>query len=111
MKSENVPSYKDNYVVTMPQNSPKNTCLHTTNYLQKNAVTPEETAVSELGTWALFFAMRSCEYTHTSGNPFSGERKTKLLRVRKNWFFKKTKELSKTIDNLLELVVQITFKF
>ena len=45
--------------------------------LLQDARTPEQLAIAQLSTGALFFAIRSCEYTHTSGDPFGGDRKTK----------------------------------
>ena len=81
--------------------------------LLQKARTPNEIAISELTSGALFFAMRSCEYTHTSGDPFSGERKTKLLRVRNVRFFNNTEELSRRQIDLSSKasLVQITFEF
>ena len=81
--------------------------------LLKDARTNEETAIAQLTTGALFFAMRSCEYSHTNGDPFGGERKTKLLRIRNIRFFQNTKEISRLHKNLQSIatIVQITFEF
>ena len=81
--------------------------------LLEKARSPEEIAIAELASGALFFAMRSCEYTHTSNDPFSGERKTKLLRVKNVKFFNNTTELSKHQKDLSTkaTTVQITFEF
>ena len=49
--------------------------------LLKEARTNEEIAIAHahLTTGALFFVMQSCEYSHTSRDPFGGDRKPKLL--------------------------------
>ena len=81
--------------------------------LLQEARTPEELAIAQLSTGALFFAMRSCEYTHTSGDPFGGDRKTKLLRVKNIRFFQDTKEISRNHPQLTSIatIVQLTFEF
>ena len=58
-------------------------------YLLKNSITSVDIAIAQLTTGALFFAMRSCEYSHTDGDTFENKkRKTKILRIRNFRFFK-----------------------
>ena len=52
--------------------------------LLQEARTPEELAIAQLSTGALFFAMRSCEYTHTSGDSFRGDRKSKTFKSKEH---------------------------
>ena len=63
-------------------------------------------AISQLATTALFFGMRSCEYTTV---PKPG--KTKLLQLRDIRFFVSTKEVSKTreLQHIVPESVTITF--
>ena len=65
--------------------------------------------IGELTTGALFFGMRSCEYLQVTG-----ERKTKLLRLKNIRFFIQKRELNK-LSNTSSLfqatTVTITFEF
>ena len=75
--------------------------------IYNNRFSPEDEAMGQLITGALFFGMRSCEYSLVKG-----ERKTKLLLIRNIQFFKNKKEIkkTKTSTNLYEArTVSITF--
>ena len=72
-----------------------------------NKFSPEDEALGQLISGALFFGMRSCEYSLVSG-----ERKTKLLLIRNIQFFKNNKKIPKreNNENLYEAnTVSITF--
>jgi len=60
----------------------------------QNSMTPKEMALGELIVDALFFGMRSCEYSIVKG-----ERKTKLLRLRNLKFLQRNKSLFKIKGN------------
>ena len=74
----------------------------------RNRSSKKNVALAELITGALFFGMRSCEYTTTKG-----KRKTKKLHIRDITFFNKRKEIKKTKENLHLLhtatTVSVTF--
>ena len=58
-----------------------------------NHISPLTTAIGELVTAALFFGMRSCEYSSTNGH-----RKTRLLQLENIHFFKGAKEINKVTE-------------
>ena len=74
----------------------------------RNKLSQKNIALSELITGALFFGMRSCEYSTTSG-----KRKTKKLEVKDIYFYLGRKEIKKTKGNLHSLhsatSVSVTF--
>ena len=74
----------------------------------QNKLSQKNIALSELITGALFFGMRSCEYSTTSG-----KRKTKKLEVKDIYFYLGRKEIKKTKENLHSLhsatSVSVTF--
>ena len=83
-------------------------------YLLENSTSQIDIAIAQLTTGALFFAMRSCEYSHTDGDTIDNQkRKTKILRVRNFRFFNDKKQLdiydSTGIQNADSII--ITFEF
>ena len=75
--------------------------------LWRNKATKFDAAIGELVNGALFFAMRSCEYSTVTG-----ERKTKLLTINDIRFFKNRKRMGNSNRNLHTAdTVSITFRF
>ena len=69
--------------------------------------TEEDRAVGQLTVGAFFFAMRSCEYSGVSG-----ERRTKLLRLRNIQFYRGRRRMHHNDRSLLSAdSVSITFEF
>ncbi len=70
------------------------------------SISTADKAMSELFTGAFFFAMRSCEYLKVSGT-----KKTKILCLRNIRFFKGTRLLNHTANNLHTAdTISITFE-
>ena len=63
-------------------------------------------AIGQLTCGALFFGMRSCEYSQVSG-----ERKTKILRLKHIRFYRGNKEIKKSAQMSLEKITKITITF
>ena len=63
-------------------------------------------AIGQLTTGALFFGMRSCEYSRVSG-----ERKTKILQLKHLRFYNNNKEIAKTKDININEITKITITF
>ena len=75
-------------------------------HLYEKGLCPIDTAIGELTTMALFFAMRSCEY---SSVPVPG--KTKLITLQDIDFYAKSKKLHPTHDDIASATsVSITFR-
>lgn len=64
------------------------------------------TAIGQLTTGALFFGMRSCEYSKVTG-----DRKTRLLRLKDIRFFKGRQELHKHANMDLRAATTVTITF
>ena len=87
--------------------------LHVFNHMIKTASDPLQLAIAQLTIGALFFAMRSCKYSHTNGDKNINNCKTKLLKVRNIKFYSKHKELDIFDQGAINSAksVIITFKF
>lgn len=71
------------------------------------ATTEEDKALSRLSIGAYFFAMRSCEYLHVSG-----ERRTRRLQLRNIRFFRGSREIDRSDPDIHTAdAVSITFDF
>jgi hypothetical protein len=82
--------------------------LHRVAKSNKNSISDLDSAVADILALAYFFCMRSCEYLEVQG-----ERRTKLLCVRKIQFFNdRNQDVSKTIAMLHSAVSgTLTFEF
>ena len=74
--------------------------------LIQNKSTPLTTAIGQLAVGALFFGMRSCEYSKVSG-----DRKTKLLTVNDIRFFKGRKEIKKDTSQFYNRATSVSICF
>ena len=63
-------------------------------------------AIGQLATGALFFGMRSCEYSEVTGN-----RKTKLLQLKNIRFFQGRQEIAKSKNMNLNNITCVTITF
>ena len=81
-------------------------------FLRENAKSETEIAVAQLVSGALFFVMRSCEYTNTNTESQNNDRKTKIIQLQKNKFFNDTTLIPHSHPNLgtKASTVQITFE-
>ena len=76
-------------------------------FLASVRLTDEDVAVGQLAIGAFFFAMRSCEYSTTSG-----ERRTKLLRLRNIRFFDGHRQVPHHCPHLAQAdSISITFEY
>ena len=74
--------------------------------LLSNTATPLSTAIGQLATGALFFGMRSCEYTKVVGS-----RKTDTSRVRDIRFFNNRREIIKSASLQQEEITSVSISF
>ena len=82
--------------------------------LLSNSTSPSQLATAQLTVGALFFAMRSCEYSHTDGDTCeNNKRKTKILRLRNIKFYQGNEELDiyNDQDILFASSIIVTFEF
>ena len=63
-------------------------------------------AIGQLTCGALFFGMRSCEYSRVSG-----ERKTKIQQLKHIRFYNQNKEIKKAKDMNLKQITKVTITF
>ena len=63
-------------------------------------------AIGQLTCGALFYGMRSCEYSQVSG-----ERKTKILQLKHIRFYKNNKEIKKSANMSLANITKVTITF
>ena len=63
-------------------------------------------AIGQLTVGALFYGMRSCEYSKVTG-----ERKTEILRIRDLRFFQGRREITKSEDMHIEHITSLTIDF
>ena len=75
--------------------------------LHKSRRHPEDVAAAQLVTGAWFFAMRSCEYSHTPANEV---KRTKLLRLR-NLTFRSQGEITPITSPCITQATTITITF
>ena len=74
--------------------------------LIQNKATTLTTAIGQLAVGALFFGMRSCEYSKVSG-----DRKTKLLTIKDIRFFRGRKEIKKDKTQFYNRATSISICF
>ena len=75
--------------------------------MHNDALTDVDKAISELTIGGFFYAMRSCEYSSTSG-----ERRTKILRIRNIEFRYRNRVIDHSDPNLARAeTVSITFEY
>ena len=71
-----------------------------------NRASTLSTAIGQLAVGALFFGMRSCEYSCVTGN-----RKTKLLQIKDVRFFRGRKEIRKSSSQFYKRADTVTICF
>ena len=71
-----------------------------------NKATNLTTAIGQLTVGALFFGMRSCKYSQVTG-----ERKTKLLRIKDIRFLRGRKEIKKDTSTFYKLATSVSVCF
>ena len=95
-------------------NTRKQCCLPLSvfEHIMEQASSPISSAVANLTCGALFFGMRSCEYSNVCMESLENPRKTKILRVRNICFFNETQEMARDDPNLTKTAttVRITFE-
>ena len=74
--------------------------------LWKEGKTDLAQAAGQLACGALFYGMRSCEYSQVSG-----ERKTKILQLKHIRFFENNSEVKKTAEMNLKKITKVTITF
>ena len=72
----------------------------------RNGKTELAKAIGELTCGALFYGMRSCEYSQVSG-----ERKTKILQLKHIRFYNNNREIMKTAQMSLQEITKVTITF